>query len=333
MKLTCSVITTFRCNANCHMCNIWKFPTRTEEEFSLQTINKLPKNLYRINVTGGEPMLREDIDEIIEVLYRKTKILEISTNGYFTDKIKKIVERHPDIMIRISLEGLPSYNDRLRGTKDGFDHALRTILELKRLKAKNIGFSMVICDKNASEIKYLYELCSYLGIEFGNATMHNSWYFHKYDNKIDDRDEIVNAEKEYIQSLLKSNRYGMKGKVKDWLRAYFNRSILKMVEGRTGFRPPCVAGTDMFFLDPYGNIIPCNGTDEKWIMGNLKDDNFENIWNGEKARTIRKMVLSCQKTCCFVSTERYDMIRKPWVPLAWIVSNKTRQYFNKPIRY
>ena len=58
-----SIITTFRCNAKCHMCNIWKHPTKPSEEIKPELLEKLPDGL-RINITGGEPMLRKDIDEI-----------------------------------------------------------------------------------------------------------------------------------------------------------------------------------------------------------------------------------------------------------------------------
>jgi MoaA/NifB/PqqE/SkfB family radical SAM enzyme len=56
-----SLITTFRCNAHCNMCNIWKCPTRPEEEIDYTYYEKLPDGL-RINITGGEATLRKDID-------------------------------------------------------------------------------------------------------------------------------------------------------------------------------------------------------------------------------------------------------------------------------
>jgi len=127
------------------MCEIWKYPTKPSEELDPKYYEKLPDGL-RINITGGEPMLRDDIDEIFKILYPKASLLELSTNGFFTDKIVSIAEKYPNILIRVSLEGLPARNDQLRGTRDGFDHALRTMLELKKTKCKNIGFSIVISD-------------------------------------------------------------------------------------------------------------------------------------------------------------------------------------------
>jgi MoaA/NifB/PqqE/SkfB family radical SAM enzyme len=229
------------------MCDIWRYPTRREEEISAEIVAKLPTGLGRINLTGGEPMLRDDIEELVKVLYGKCKKLEISTNGYFTERIIKVAQKYPNVMIRVSLEGLPKLNDDLRGIKDGFDHALRTILELKKTKVKDFGFSVVICDKNAADLIALYDLCSLLNIEFGNSTMHNSWYFHKSDNKIDDVEAAVSKEREFIAALLSSKRKNLKLRIKDWLRAYFNLNILLHLEDKGNtLISKCCAGKDLF---------------------------------------------------------------------------------------
>ncbi|MCS7232024.1 MAG: radical SAM protein [Elusimicrobiota bacterium] len=123
------------------MCNIWKYPTSSEEEFKPEILNKLPQ-LNFANITGGEPMLRDDIDEIVDILTKKAKRVVISTNGYFTEKIVNLARKfkNKNFGVRISIEGLPAANDELRGLKDCFDHGLRTLLELHRLGLKDIGF-------------------------------------------------------------------------------------------------------------------------------------------------------------------------------------------------
>ena len=174
MKTTtqASLITTYRCNAKCNMCNIWQHQTKVEEELDSSYYEKLPKGL-RINITGGEATIRKDIDNIFKILYPKASLLELSTNGYNTETIVALAKKYPNILIRVSLEGLPALNDQKRGTRDGFDHALRTILELKKTKCKNIGFSVVISPDNYQDLIYLYELCVALDVELGNSVVHN----------------------------------------------------------------------------------------------------------------------------------------------------------------
>jgi MoaA/NifB/PqqE/SkfB family radical SAM enzyme len=320
------VITTFRCNAKCHMCNIWQHPTDPAEELPAQFYEKLPSGLGRLNITGGEPMMREDIEDIVGILYNKAKIIEISTNGFYTDRILSIAHKYPNVMFRVSLEGLPALNDRLRGTKDGFDHALRTMLGLIESPAKDIGFSVVICDKNTDDLVTLYKLCVALDVEFGNSVMHNSWYFHKDDNVVHDVMKAVDKEKEFIRALLQSERSGLRMRIKDYLRAYFNLNILNHLEGKPNVfaGSSCVAGTDLFFVDPWGNVTPCNGSSEEWVMGNIKDQTFDEIMDSERARQVRESVCACDRSCAFIGTARFDMLRHPIKPVSWILSSKSR---------
>ena len=77
MDLT--VISTFRCNSRCQMCYIWKNPTDPREEVSLETLSKLPVGFDNLNVSGGEPTLRTDLPELVDLLYPKCRIMEISS--------------------------------------------------------------------------------------------------------------------------------------------------------------------------------------------------------------------------------------------------------------
>ncbi len=325
-----SLITTFRCNAQCNMCNIWKFQTNPSEEIDASYYEQLPDGL-RINITGGEPTLRPDIDKIFEILYPKSRLLELSTNGYNTEKIVELANKYPNILIRVSVEGLPKINDNKRGIKDGFDHALRTMLELKKTKCKNIGFSVVISPDNYKDLLHLYDLCVALDVELGNSAVHNSWYFHKEDNQIES-EEALRQHELFVKALLTSKRRHFKDRLKDYGRAYFNRSIHRRLRGDTDeYRPPCGALTDFFFIDPWGNVTPCNGSCEEWKLGNIKEDTFENIMNSDKAREAMEKVRNCKRNCTFIVTERHDMVRRPWVPIMWVIKNKWRTFKGKDI--
>lgn len=207
-----SLITTFRCNAKCNMCNIWKHQTKPTEEIDPSYYEKLPAGL-RINITGGEATIRQDIDRIFEILYPKSSLLELSTNGYNTEKIVALANKYPNILIRVSVEGLPKINDEKRGLHNGFDHALRTMLELKKTKCKNIGFSVVISPDNYMDLVSLYELCVALDVELGNSAVHNSWYFHKDDNQVES-EEALKQHELFVKALLTSKRRHLKDRLK-----------------------------------------------------------------------------------------------------------------------
>lgn len=300
------------------MCNTWQHPSRKEEEFAPDLVDKLPGDLSFINITGGEPFIRSDIELIIEKALRKTRRLVISTNGYFTDKIIKAAARFGNrIGFRISIEGLPAANDELRGLKNGFDHGIRTLTTLHSMGMTDIGFGMTVSDRNAKDLIELYRLANAMGFEFATATTHNSFYFHKDDNTYQDRELVARAFENLAVELLNTNR------PKNWFRAYFNMGLANKVRGNA--RPlPCEVGTDMFFLDPHGNIMPCNGSDEPMIMGNLHEQSFNNIWNSPTANKIRKQVAECNKQCWMIGSAAPAMKKRISVPLKWVARNKLK---------
>jgi len=317
-----AVIVTYRCNARCYMCHTWEHPSDPKMEISPEIMDRLPDKLGRINITGGEPMLRKDIKDIVAVLSKKTDRLEISTNGYFTDRILDVAREFPDVVIRVSLEGLPAANDELRGLRDGFDHGLRTLLRLKELGIKDIGFAITVSDRNAKDLMELYALARDLDLEFATAATHNSFYFHKADNRFENQEMINHEFRRLIRAFLKSWR------VKNWYRAYFNWALTRFVRGEDRMFP-CSAGSDMFFLDPYGEIFPCNVMEES--MGNLKEQSFKDIWNGEKAAQIREKVSQCPSNCWMTGTAGPAMRRNIWVPTGWIIKNKLKMMLGKEI--
>ncbi len=314
-----SVIATYRCASRCQMCHIWKYPTVPGEEFKPELLERLPK-LSFCNITGGEPFLREDIEDLASRLRRKARRIVISTNGYFTEKIVNLARRHPDLGFRISLEGLPSVNDELRGTKDGFDHGLRTLIELKKLGVRDIGFGTTVSGRNAQDMLRLHQLARGLSVEFSTAAVHNSYYFHKSDNVIQDKEKVLSCFRSLVADQLKSWR------IKNWFRAYFNEGLIGYVQGRP--RPlPCGAGTQVFFLDPFGEILPCNGMEERlWMqsMGNLREQTFREIWDSPRAEEVRKKVKTCPKNCWMIGTAGPAMKKYLWKSALWILMNKGR---------
>jgi Fe-coproporphyrin III synthase len=307
---------TYRCNAKCHMCNIWKYPSQNIKEITAKDLEKLPSGLAFANITGGEPFLRSDIEELVKVVLKKTKRLVISTNGYFTDKIVALAKKYPTVGFRVSIEGLPAANDELRGLKDGFDHGIRTLISLHELGVKDIGFGITVSDKNAKDLLELYHLAKWLGLEFATAATHNTYYFHKFDNEFKDKKNITGEFKKLVKELLRSK------KPKDWFRAYFNYGLINYINGNKRLLP-CEMGTDVFFLDPFGEVYPCNGMD--WSMGNIKKQSFDDIWNSDKAKAVREKVRNCKKNCWMVGSAS-PAIKKAKVNVAkWIAKNRMRK--------
>jgi len=317
-----AIITTYRCNARCRMCNTWRFPTKPSEEFQPDLLRKLPDGMGRVNITGGEPLVRQDLPEIVDILAPKAQRLEISTNGYFADRLVAIARRHPDITIRISIEGLAETNDAIRGIRNGFERAVRSFDALREVGVKDLGFAVVIQDANAHDLLNLYEFVTERHAEFAQAVPHNSYYFHTDENRFENVERVQAAIRGLIEAFLRSR------KPKEWFRAYLNRGLVDYVGGARR-RLECTAGSDIFFLDPHGEVYPCNG--RALSMGNLHDEPFEEIWRSEKAAAVRRQVATCEQGCWMTGTAVPAMRRHLPAVAWWVARNKLRVALGKPV--
>jgi radical SAM protein with 4Fe4S-binding SPASM domain len=306
------------------MCNIWQHPTEKSSEIKASDLTTLPK-LKFINLTGGEPFIREDLAEIVEECYKHTDRIVISTSGWFEDRVIAPAKRFPKIGIRISIEGLSQKNDELRGRPGGFDKGLRTLLTLKQMGLKDIGFGCTVSNNNSHDMLSLYQLSLSLGMEFATASFHNSYYFHKDDNVVTNKEEVCANFKTLINWQLKEKH------PKSWFRAFFNMGLINYIEGGRRMLP-CEAGSANFFIDPSGEVYPCNGLEKRYwkeSMGNIHDADFMTIWNSEQAEKVRSMVRRCPKNCWMVGTASPVMHKYIKHPAKWALKNKLRSLQGK----
>lgn len=314
-----SIILTYRCPMRCRMCNIWQHPTDARSEITAADLRSLPL-LKFINLTGGEPFIREDLAEIVEECYRHTDRIVISTSGWYSDRVIALARRFPNIGIRISIEGLSRKNDELRGREGGFDRGLDTLLTLKAMGVKDIGFGCTVSNNNSADMLSLYRLSRELGLEFATAAFHNSFYFHKYDNFITNKEAVIGDFEQLIDWQLKERH------PKSWFRAYFNMGLINYIEGGRRMLP-CEAGSTNFFIDPWGEIYPCNGMEEgiwQQSMGNIREGDFMELWTGERAQEVRRQVARCPKNCWMVGTASPVMKKYIKYPAKWALKNKLR---------
>lgn len=320
-KLNGTVIITYRCNARCTMCNRFKKPSRPEEEISIETIRKLPP-MYFTNITGGEPFIREDIEEIVGEIRKKSDRIVISTNGFFTDRIVSLCRKFPDVGIRISIEGLEKTNNEIRGLPDGFNRGVTTLRTLAKMGMKDVGFGMTVQDRNAPDLVPLYRLSDELGMEFATATLHNSFYFVETRNVIHDRPMVAAHFETLVNELLASRS------PKKWFRAYFNHGLINYMYSQPRLLP-CDMSFDTFFVDPYGDVMPCNGTKDKEVMGNLNTQSWDELWNSEQAEAIRRRVRCCDRNCWMIGSASPAMHKYIWKPALWVLSHKLKFWTKK----
>jgi radical SAM protein with 4Fe4S-binding SPASM domain len=326
-----AIILTYRCNSRCSMCNIWKNPSLPEEEISVETLAKIPEHVGTINLTGGEPTLRRDLGEIVDLLYPRAQKFEISSNGLLPEKIEPIIKKYPDIKIRFSLEGNEKTNNMIRGEKNGFRTKVDGLARLKELGGKDLGFAVVIQDDNVADLVELFRFAEENGYELSTSTLHNGFQFHKNDNIPYNRLRIAHHIEGLIIEQLKTNT------IKNWFRAYIDLGLIAKVLGNKRLLA-CKAGNEILFIDPWGDVFACNVRPDLY-MGNLGNQLWPDIISGQKALQVLEEVNKCQQNCWMVGTAKGSMRnhRFPKLPrlepFAWVVHNKIRLLLGKNIDF
>lgn len=320
MDLT--IISTYRCNSRCQMCYIWKNPTTQKEEVTIETLSKLPGGFDNLNVSGGEPTLRRDLKELIEEVYPKARVTEISSNGLHPERILPIIKQFPDIKVRFSLEGDEVTSNAIRGEKDGFKKKLEGIRMLREAGGTDLGFAMVIQDENADQLVDVYELARSEGVELATSTLHNAWQFYKNDNYFYNRVKVAKDVEGLITAMLRT------AKPKNWFRAYLNLGLIEKILGHDRLIP-CTAGRDFAFIDPWSDVWACNVRADL-PLGNLARQNWNEILSSDTAKKTLGKVHNCSQNCWMVTTARTAMrsTLAPQLPklspMAWVAWNKLK---------
>lgn len=181
---------------------------------------------------------------------------------------------------------------------------------------------MTVQDLNAPDLVPLYKISDELGMEFATASLHNSFYFVEAKNIIHDRPMVAKNFEDLVNELLKSNS------PKKWFRAYFNHGLINYIYGQPRLLP-CDMAFDTFFIDPYGDVMPCNGTKDKEVMGNLNEESWDELWNSEQAERVRAKVRHCDRNCWMIGSVSPAMHKYIWKPGWWVLKHKVKALFSK----
>ncbi len=303
---------TYRCNSRCRTCDIWK--REPGPELSPEQFERLPGGLRNINLSGGEPFLRSDLPEVVAVLRRKYPgaALVISTNGLAPERIERSVRQMGKVGVRVSIDAEGRLDDEVRGVNGAFDLAIETVDRLAALGLKDLGVSATISADTAGHLRRLKKIADDRGIEFVTGLVHSSpTYFGEHEGLMP-----AGAELEQELAWLRDRELSSR-RVKDWFRAYFTEGIIDQLRGRPR-RMRCGAGRYFFFMEPNGDVYPCNVWPEK--MGNILEKTFDEIAAGSAA--VFRQVDDCRLNCWMSCTVAPAMRKMPVAPALWVAARK-----------
>lgn len=311
----CVAAVTYRCNARCGMCDIWKQKSDADRELAPSDYEWLPGSLRAVNLSGGEPFLRDDLPEIAAVVGKACPAARVvvSTNGLDPERIESAMSSMVGVAVRVSVDAVGELHDSIRGIPGAFENAMETVDRLKKVGVKDLGLAATASGENPGELLKVKALADEKGIAFVASAVHSSPIF--FGSQGDERPvslETVREIGEIMRSELASSR------PRDWAKGYYMRGLADYVKGRPR-RMACRAGTDLFYLDPWGGVFPCNIQGVK--MGNVRDGSYAEL-KRRSADRVDPAVRDCREQCWMVCTVGPPMRRRPLRPLCWIAGAK-----------
>ncbi len=320
----------FRCNYRCTMCSISGsaeenlYPTKIEKEKEMN-IEKA-KNLLdqardmgvkEVLLLGGEPLLYDDIFEIIEYSIKQGLEPTLITNAsLITEKIAEKLVKSGLPSVRASLDGaIQSTHDDVRGIKKGFDRTVNGIKNIVKIKKKlksdspHVGITFTIMDRNAKEIIPITKLAIELGLDglnfqpvcISNTNPYN--YSKKEESPLWPKKENISLILKQIDEIILFKE----GK-RDWLKEklpsknpyyYLENPIGHLKAMQSYFKKeltldenPCYAGYNRLQITQYGQLYLCSD-----VFGNVYEEKLEDLFFSARAKKARQLIRVCYTPC------------------------------------
>lgn len=311
---------TSKCNARCLMCNIWKDKHHQDLSFNeIESIILSPvlSEVKRINITGGEPFLRKDLEDIISLMNSKLKNIReilISTNGLLgsaiVDQIRRILEiLNPNINLHvgISFDGMANEHERIRNISGIHRTALDTVRGLSALLNQRLEVQahVAISPLNINCLKEIYDYLHEIveKVVFFPVIISEP----AFQNK---EQRVILAFDSKLRSLLVDFFLFLLRNDPPSPNIYYYSRLIELL--RTGERNiPCTAGYRFMHIDAEGNINPCSFVPSDLSFGNIHSHPLEAIWTGKNSKRTRERLKKyefCHK--CTAHCDLYAVVRE-----------------------
>ena len=161
---------TRRCNLRCVHCYNDSGLGKSADEMTTEKAKAVIDDLARFAVpsilfSGGEPLMRHDLFELIEHAIGKGVRTVISTNGtLIAEDTAKQIKQLGVSYVGISLDGIGAINDQFRGVTGAFEQAVQGIRNCQRAGVR-VGLRLTLTQRNVQDIEGLFEFFEAEGIE------------------------------------------------------------------------------------------------------------------------------------------------------------------------
>ncbi|PJI07642.1 MULTISPECIES: putative heme d1 biosynthesis radical SAM protein NirJ2 [Clostridium] len=277
--------TTNKCNMHCEHC-YRDSGKMAEGELSTtegkKLIDDISKAGFKIMIfSGGEPLLREDIYELIGYASKIGLRCVIGSNGtLITLEAAQKLKKAGVMRAGISLDSLKAKkHDSFRNYSGAWEN---TIIGIENLKKAGISFQIntTVMKWNKDEVKDITDF----GVNLG-ASAHHVFFLvptgrgANLEEQILSKDDYENLIKDIMLKQTQGNI-----EIKPTCAPQFVR-IAEQNNIETRFKKGCLAGIKYCIISPTGNVQPCAYLN--FSAGNVKQKSFGEIWR--KSPILKKL--------------------------------------------
>jgi MoaA/NifB/PqqE/SkfB family radical SAM enzyme len=294
-----TLVLTYRCTYSCPMCSVAS--SSDEDELDTAAVKALVDDFAAMGtpglaLTGGEPLLREDVFEVIGRARSRGMVVNLSSNGHLLSEpgvIDRLLEDPPD-NLNISLDSASrEAHDRLRNCPGSFDRVVEGIRALVARKGGagtpfDITVVSVLTDRSFAEVGEICNLAQELGVDaVGFIPFHS---FSGGRRRLDSRRlrEIENG----VEALIARKRARRRPRI-DNSRRYLEALPLAMAGEDSPVR--CSSGYTTCFVDARGDVFACWPHVEMGrAIANVEGSSLRAIWRSAAYARRRREMRACR---------------------------------------
>jgi MoaA/NifB/PqqE/SkfB family radical SAM enzyme len=282
------------------------------EELTVEEYEKISKSIKVSNtlgISGGEPFLRDDLHEIVKVIYKNCSplVLDLPTNGYFVESVIKQTEdivkycKNMVVDLQISIDGPERIHNEIRGLKDGFSNLRNTYEGLVDLKKKHGNLRVKACIVYSYYNQdYIEELLDILQRDFKDL---DRIVFSVVHGSVSDKKAFDFDWNRYFKICEKIGKKVSVKNIMDFhsiftiaLRIAKNDFLKKILITKDMYKK-CKSGRKVIVIGETGKVFPC---EPLWLpVGDLRKNNYNlnEILNSSQMKEFNEKIIKEKCNC------------------------------------
>ncbi|WP_320055927.1 radical SAM protein [Desulfuromonas thiophila] len=338
-----SLEVTHRCICRCVMCNIWKIPNDVPDLPLTELIRLLSspetRSLREIDITGGEPFLRDDLGSLLSWIaqaredhFPRLKTIAITSNCILTDRVLSTVhdvieslrDNGIDLVIVCGLDAVGAVHDQIRNCAGAWTKVRTTLAQLAAIRSQYpsliLGVKTTIIPQNVHELDDIAAFAKEQGLftiispriitpnRFGNENLRENLNFSHDDLQA-------------IQAFYQKPVFAWSGH-REAMLGYFRSGTINK---------PCSAGFNTVFVRHTGAVYPCPLIPIS--LGNIKNKKLAVLLSSAKAARFRQRIKTFRpcKICTEPGLERLAWPYEGWTCLKFAL--KSPAQFEELVRH